>query len=474
MVRTLATLVGYPSVSERPEGVEALAEHLRAAFEQRGFEVHDVAAGGPPLLLAIGGNAKAESTIMFYAHYDGQNVDASDWKACEPFEPSLLTGPPGSAGVERVGLDHGDMQPDWRLCGRGAADDKGPIAVMLAVFEGIEALRLDPLPVRVKILLDGEEESGSPHLGAALADPQHRELLAADVVVSLDGPVYPTGAATMTYGVRGILGLELTTFGATAALHSGHYGNWAPNPALELSWVLASIKDPFSGEVKIDGFYDCRAPLGPLERESLARIPGVEAQLRDRWAIGRVEPQWPLNEAVTYPSFNVRGIRAGAVGAEATTSIPDLATAAVDIRLVEGCTGDRMFALLREHLSGLGYHVVSEAPTEAERRRHPRLIQLVLHPGGYDAVRTPLDAPVARHMRAAVARVAGEELVELPTMGGSLPFYLFEQHLGIPLVALPLVNHDNNQHAADENVRLGNLWRGFDILAAVVLTYGTL
>ena len=188
--------------------------------------------------------------------------------------------------------------------------------------------------------------------------------------------------------------------------------------------------------------------------------------------MARVEGAWSLEEAITYPSLNIRGIAAGAVGAQARTIIPARAEAAIDIRLVKGCRGEAQVELLRGHLQGLGWHVVDDEPTQAGRRAHPRLVRLAMRPGGYDAVRTAIDWELSRKVIAAVRRATGVEVASVPSLGGSLPFAHFERHLGLPLIGLPLVNHDNNQHAPDENVRLGHLFRGFDILASLLVAFG--
>jgi acetylornithine deacetylase/succinyl-diaminopimelate desuccinylase-like protein len=472
MVSELTKMVSTPSVSRQPDGAKRLADLLKTRLGAVGYQVDDIATEGPPLLLARGGNRNAKTTVLFYAHYDAQNVEPERWTHCKPFEPVLFDGDPAD-GANSVELSSGaDIGDDWRLCGRGAADDKGPIVVLLEVLEGIRSQKLGPTAVGVKILLDGEEESGSPHLGDALQRPELKDALAADVVISLDGPVFPNGAPTVSFGVRGILTLDLTLFGATSDLHSGHYGNWAPNPAQELSWLLSQLKDPFSGKVAIDGYYDCRTPLSKTEQEALDAVPDIGPEIREEYAIPRTEEQWLLKEAITHPSFNVRGLAAGNIGKGARTAIPSRAEAAIDIRLVKGCTGDHMTGLVREKLENLGYHVVAEDPDPVLRAKHARIAKLVRRGGGYDAVRTPMDWEVSRAIGRAVERGGAARPVLLPNMGGSLPFHLFEQHLGQRLVGVPLVNHDDNQHGPNETIRLGNLWRGFDVLAAILLTYG--
>ncbi|MCA9691310.1 MAG: M20/M25/M40 family metallo-hydrolase [Nannocystaceae bacterium] len=476
LVRALAEMIAIPSTSREPEGVASMAAHLRGRLEGLGITVTDLAVDGPPLLLASGGPLQPPDpsiTLLFYAHYDGQNVDPARWQATGPFSPTLYRGPfvAGAAAVELDAVTAADADGALRLYGRGAADDKGPIAVVLAVLEDLTRGELGPTTIGVKLLLDGEEESGSPHLGAALERAQARALLSADAVISLDGPLHQTGAPTLSFGVRGVVTVDLITYGADHDLHSGHYGNWAPNPALELARLLATLKDPETGRVQVAGFYDCRREETAAEREAIAAIPSVDDATLAELGLPRREGAWSLLEAVTYPSLNVRGLGSADVGPGARTVIPARAEAAIDMRLVPDCDGDFVIAALQRHLEGLGYTVLADAPTVAARREHPRLVTLKRRGPGYPGVRAPLDDALARELTRLVTQATGAAPVKIPTMGGSLPFYLFHEHLGLSVIALPLVNHDNNQHGPDENVRVGALWRGYEVLATILLGY---
>jgi acetylornithine deacetylase/succinyl-diaminopimelate desuccinylase-like protein len=470
LVRDLAGLAALESVAAHPAALRETADALASRMRALGMEVTDLSAGGPPLLHARGGPFQPEHparTVLFYAHYDGQAADASQWTATAPFEPRLY---PGRfiPGHEAISLD-GPIEEDARLYGRAVADDKGPIVVLLRVLEGIVEEDLGPTAIAVEILLDGEEESGDPNLGAALA--AHPAASQADVLVSLDGPLVQSGEPTVVFGVRGIASFDLVVHGAFGDLHSGHYGNWAGNPAQELAWLLSTLKDPFTGEVKIDGFYACRRALSDAEERALAAIPRVDEQVKTELGIVRTESRWSLAEAVTYPSLNVRGVSAGDVGAQARTVVPARAEAALDIRLVPDCDTQPMLGLVRAHLERLGYRVLDREPTEDERRAGDRIVTLRARAGGYRGVRTPMDWEVARELVAAVAAATGAAPVQIPNMGGSLPFFHVEDALHMRVLALPLVNYDDNQHGPDENVRVGHLWRGFDVLASVLLAW---
>jgi acetylornithine deacetylase/succinyl-diaminopimelate desuccinylase-like protein len=279
--------------------------------------------------------------------------------------------------------------------------------------------------------------------------------------------VHQSGRPQLFFGVRGYAGLEITVYGAERYLHSGHYGNFAPNPALELARLLASMKDA-DGRVTIAGFYDSAAPLGAAERRALAAVPPFEDELRRDLGLAASEGgDARYGERMALPSLNVRGFVSGSVGETARNVIPPEATASLDLRLVKGDDPEAMLELVAAHVRRQGWHVVSEPPDHATRLAHPRIARLVRQPH-YRAVRTAIDLPIVAPVAAAAEAAAGEPVVLTPTLGGSLPLYLFEDRSGLPLIGVPIVNHDNNQHAPNENLRLGNLWYGIDLLAALL------
>jgi acetylornithine deacetylase/succinyl-diaminopimelate desuccinylase-like protein len=318
----------------------------------------------------------------------------------------------------------------------------------------------------VKFLFEGEEEAGSDHLQEYLR--QHRaQLDDVDVWLFFDGPVHQSGRPVLTFGVRGVVGFEVTIYGATRALHSGHYGNWSPNPAQLLAELLATMKDA-DGRVVVDGFYDSVAPLGEEERAALQALPPYDEELKRElglaWTEGKGET---LPQRLLLPSLNVRGITSGNTGALARNVIPSTATASLDVRLVKGNDPGHMLGLVEAHIRKQGYHIVRNDPDVQTRLQHPRIAK-VTRETGYPAARTSMNLPVVREVISAVRQVAGDELIMLPGMGGSLPLYLFTEFLGKPIVIVPIANHDNNQHAADENLRIANLWYGIDVLAALL------
>jgi acetylornithine deacetylase/succinyl-diaminopimelate desuccinylase-like protein len=466
VVRELADFVALPNLASDADGIRRNAEHARALLERRGVATRLLESPGSPP--AVYGELKvpgARRTVMVYAHYDGQPVDPSSWTT-PPWTPTLRTGTldDGAAVVDLA--SPGAIGPEWRLYGRSASDDKAPIVAAAAALDALRGAKRAP-SVNLKFFLEGEEEAGSPHLRAMLET--HRALLAADLWLLCDGPVHQSRRPLVFFGVRGVTGVELTLFGPARALHSGHYGNWAPNPAVELAQLIASLRGD-DGRIRIAGFADDVRPPTDAERAALRSVPSVEDALRTALALGRTEGDLPLAEAILRPALNVRGLSSGRVGEAAANAIPTEARASIDFRLVPNQTPEGVRAKLEAHLRGLGYHVVSDAPDAATRRAHPRVVRLEWGPG-YPAARTALDHPAAQAL-VRVLEQDGAPVVRLPTLGGSVPMNVFGEVLGAPVIGLPIVNHDNNQHAANENVRVQNLWDGIETFAAVFARMG--
>ena len=470
VLRELLEFLAIPNLASDAANIRRNAEHASAMLARRGVATRLLeSAGSPPAVygeLIVPG---ARRTLMVYAHYDGQPVDASAW-ATPPWTPTLRSGtldrqaPP----VQLSGAQPSRIDGEWRVYARSASDDKAPIVVAAAALDALRHAKRKP-SVNVKFFLEGEEEAGSPNLEAMLK--AHRELLRADLWLLCDGPVHQSRRPQVYYGVRGVTGVDVTLYGPARALHSGHYGNWAPNPAVELAQLVASLRD-IEGRILIADFDDDVKPLSSAEREALASVPPVEDELKTALQLGRTEgAPVPLAELILRPALNVRGLASGRVAAAAANAVPTEAHASIDFRLVPDQTPAGVRAKLEAHLRGLGYHVVSETPDAATRRAHARLVKLEWGPG-YPAARTPLDDPAARALVRVLEQSGGQPLVRVPTLGGSVPMYLFGQVLGAPVVGLPIVNHDNDQHAANENVRVQNLWDGIEAFAAVFAGLG--
>jgi acetylornithine deacetylase/succinyl-diaminopimelate desuccinylase-like protein len=471
IVRELTGLLAIPNLASDSANIRRNARHLVGMMERRGMSARLLETpGAPPAVYGELRVPGATRTLMFYAHYDGQPVDTSQWTTA-PWNPTLRDAPLPRGKVIDLPTTPGTVQGEWRLYARSAGDDKSPIVAFLAAVDALRAGGLRP-GVNIRMYLEGEEEAGSAHLREALT--RHRDLLAADVWIFGDGPVHQSRRQQVVFGVRGVMGLELTTYGPARALHSGHYGNWAPNPLVLMSSLIASMRDD-EGRILIAGFHDDVLPPSRAERAAIGAAPVADGALRAELLLGATEASGaPLLERIMLPALNLRGLSGGGVGALAANAVPTVARASIDFRLVPKQTPQRVRALVEAHARSKGFHVISgRDPTPEERLGHARLLRLDWE-GGYPASRTDMSSPVSRAVVRAVEMGTGGPVVVVPTLGGSLPLYHFEEVLGAPLITVPIVNHDNNQHAANENLRLQNLFDGMQVYAALIAHLGAL
>ncbi len=467
IIRDFATLLAIPNNASDSVDIRRNAEYIRSELERRGVTAELLELpGAPPIVygeLLVPG---ATRTLGIYIHYDGQPVDERRWTH-GAWEPTLYTRLIQEGGRERPLPEDGEtVDPEWMIYARSAGDDKAPLGALFPVLSAFQEGGVTPTSNLI-FFFEGEEEAGSVHLGRYL-DRYRDRLASIDIWLFFDGPVHQSGRPLLTFGVRGVTGMEVVVYGPSHSLHSGHYGNWSPVPGQMLAHLLASMKDE-GGTVLVDGFYDTVEPIGPAEREALANLPPWDEELKYELGLARTEgePQ-SLAERLLLPSLTVRGLESGNVGARARNVIPATATASLGIRLVKGNDPEHMRNLVEAHIRTQGYHIVREDPDMETRRRYPKIAK-VTHGGGYRAARTDMNLPIARQLVAAIREAAGEQgLVVVPALGGSLPLYLFTEVMNQPAVVVPIANHDDNQHAPDENLRVRNLWYGIDLYAALL------
>jgi len=274
------------------------------------------------------------------------------------------------------------------------------------------------------------------------------------------------------FGARGTTDLEMTVYGPNRGLHSGHYGNWAPNPIVLLTHLLDSMRDA-DGRILISGFYDDVRPLSARERSALADVPNSDEDLKKELGLAWTEGgATPLAEEILKPALNVRGILGGHVGSQAANVISSQASASIDFRLVPDQSLERVRRLVESHIVSRGFFIVHEPPDTPTRLGHPRIIKLSWG-SGYPAARTPIDLPASRAVVAVIERTMGSPIVKMPGLGGSIPMYLFEGKSHTPVIGVPIANYDNNQHSANENIRLQNLWDGIEIFAGLFAGLGS-
>lgn len=466
VLETFAEFLRLPNVASDPADMRRNARYMQQQFATRGVELELLEIeGAPPVVTGRIDAPGAQRTLGIYVHYDGQPVDETRWTN-GPWNPTLYTAAMHEGGEPRAFPAPGErVDPEARLYARSAGDDKSPIIALLAAFDALEAAGISATS-NVVLLFDGEEERGSPHLGQYLERYRDR-FDGVDLWLFCDGPVHQSRRPQVVFGVRGVTGMEVTVFGANRPLHSGHYGNWAPVPGQMLAELLASMKSA-DGQVLVDGFYDTVEPLSPSEQAAIDALPVVDDQLKEElglaWTEGGGER---LERRLLLPSLTIRGLASGNVGDKARNIIPSSATAALGVRLVKGNDPEHMLDLLERHIRSQGYYMLRDEPTDEVLRAHPKVAR-VTRDTGYPASRAPMDHPLAQQVVEAASRAAGEPVLQVPTLGGTLPLFLFSEGLGKPAIIVPIANHDNNQHAADENLRLANLWYGIDLYVALL------
>ena len=464
IVNELVALLAVPNVSSDKPNIQRNAELIAKMIEARGLAAKLVSVpGGNPVVVTEIRAPGATRTIGLYAHYDGQPLDPKEWTS-PPFEPTLRDRPVEDGGkVIPLPAAGSPFNPEWRLYARGSGDDKASIVAMLTALDAIRAGGVR-MKSNIRLAFEGEEEMNSPNLEKTFA--ANKDLFAADVWLICDGPVFQNRQQSLIFGARGVMTFDITVYGARTELHSGHYGNWAPNPALELARLLSSMKDS-KGHVVIPGFYDQVAPLTAVEQRALAETPKVDAQLmRDFWLGASDEAPASLYELITRPSLNIRGMGSSRIGAQASNVIPSSAVATLDIRLVKAMDVARTQQLVRDFLRTQGFYVVDREPAADERRMHAKVAKLTFG-NGSEARRTSMELPIAQEVISHVERARGP-IVKIPTSGATVPLEAFERPLGATTIMVPIANHDDNQHTFNENLRIQNLWDGIELMAALL------
>jgi acetylornithine deacetylase/succinyl-diaminopimelate desuccinylase-like protein len=453
------SFLAIPNVAANRADILRNAELLQHLLAHRNIEAQILQVpDAPAAVYAEIRTPGATQTLMFYAHFDGQPVEPAQWQGSPPFTPVLKDARGRILPLPQT------FDPETRIHARSASDDKAPIIAMLTALDAFKAKGI-ALKSNLKFFFDGEEEAGSVHLKQYLET--YRDRLTADAWIFCDGPLHQSRKQQIVMGVRGSMGLNLTVYGPKRELHSGHYGNWAPNPVMMLASLITSMRND-DGRILIPGFYDDVEPLSESERRAVASAPDIDAELKAELGLARTEGAGKrIEELVNLPALNFRGIDAAGVGAQSRNVVPASATLSLDVRLVKGMDPDRVIERIRKHLAAQGYHIVTADPDDETRRKHPKIIRLDARGGGYKAVRASMDLPIAQRVIAAVRAARGDVIV-LPTMGGSLPISPIAEAFDKPIIIVPIANHDNNQHSHNENIRIRNLWDGIETLAALL------
>ncbi|MGI8857446.1 MAG: M20/M25/M40 family metallo-hydrolase [Thermomicrobiales bacterium] len=428
----LIDYVRRPSISAHGLGIAEVAAYIADVMERIGLAARIIPTAGWPMVLAERHDAPGAPTVILYGHYDVQPPDPLDEWLSPPFEPTIR---------------------DGRLYARGVGDNKGQHFAQILALESLLTVR-GALPCNVKVLLEGEEEIGSPQMPVFARE--HRDELAADLVITSDGPVDEDGHARLRFGVRGVLSFELQARGANRDLHSGNWGGVVPNPIWTLVQLLATMKND-RGIVTIDGFYDSVDPPTALEKETLAGLPidlDAVKQSLDLAAFDQPLERGFYERLSSWPTFTINGLHGGYGGPGSKTVLPHEAFAKCDIRLVESQTADEIFAKVEAHI-----------------RRHAPGVR-VIRQGSMDPSKTRLDSPYTEPIRRGIAVGQGEEPLLVPAMGGSLPDYVFTKTLGVPAFGVPYANADEANHAPNENLEIERFYKGIKTGAAMLTFLG--
>ena len=422
-LQQLFTLLEQPSISAQNIGVTECADLEESLLQEAGFTTRRLEAPGHPVIYGEWTNAPGKPTILFYGHYDVQPADPLELWDSEPFTPTIS---------------------DGRIYCRGVADNKAQhFSHITAVRHWLQAN--GSLPCNVKIMLEGEEEIGSPHLDTVVS--AHEELLAADLVYTSDGPVTDDRYPEITYGVRGLLYVELFAQGANRDLHSGHWGGVAPNPILALSRLLNTMIDD-QNRIQIDGFYDSVRKPTPGAQAAMDVLPFDTAQTIA--GIGLTEMVPPTDrsyaERVMFqPTLNIAGITGGYSGEGSKTVLPAKASMKIDMRLVPDQTPDEIWEKIKAHVEQYGNG-----------------IEIKRLDGGMLPSFTPVEHPMGDVVRAAVEAGFGTKPISVPSAGGSLPDSVWTQTLGLPSFLVPYGAPEQANHSPNESYRIERLYQGIE------------
>lgn len=452
-----------PNDGHYPEQINANMKWVSKAFESRGFITQVIKTPGAPHVFAEKQFVKKGKTVLFYLQIDGQPVDTTAWDQKNPFKAALKVEKDGQWEEINWETFTSDFNPDWRIYARSASDSKGPAMCFLTALSILEKNKVKP-NFNIKVIMDFQEEMSSPQLAWVVQN--NKELLRADMVLIMDGTRHVSNLPTLCFGARGIATVTLKVYGPRNALHSGQYGNYAPNPVFAMSKLLAGLKDD-EGRVTLPGFYD-GVILTEEDKRSLKEIPEDMDEINNTLGIAKPDAVGATyQEAMQYPTLNVRGLRAAWVGKEVRTIIPEVAIAEIDMRLVVETPGDKLVGLLKQYVEQQGFHLVAGEPTDDDRMKYPKLASMTYGLGS-EPFRTDLNTELGHWLSRAHTRMFGENYVKVRTTGGSQPIAPFIQTLNVPAVSVRIPNPDNSIHGPNENIRVGNFFEGIETMVGVL------
>ena len=460
--------LSYPNDANYESDIYKLMDWTENKFKSLDFKINRLDTETIPLMLASKHISDDYKTVLIYMHLDGQPVDLSKWNQENPFIPVYKLNEDGKFvdydSNKLANIDYETLEErDIRIFARASSDAKGPVMMLIQAMKFMNSKNIDN-KFNLKLIMDFEEEKGSPSLPDAVK--KHSTILKSDALLIFDGPQHESDLPTLNFGNRGISSITLKTYGPVVPQHSGHFGNYAPNPVFRMSNILSSMKDE-NGIVKIKGYYD-GITISDQVKKYLDNVPDNEESMLNKMQFKKPESVGnSYQEAIQFPSLNVRGIRAGWVEDEVRTIVPSECIAEIDVRLVIESDGYRLHDLIKKHIEDLGYVVLDHEPSKEERMKYDKIVKFN-STVSYPAFRTDIDSDLGNWLSETLTRTFGVEPVLRRTSGGSVPISPFVNVLNIPAVGVPTVNKDNNQHSPNENIKLINYIKGIESFVGIL------
>ena len=460
--------LSYPNDANYESDIYKLMDWTENKFKSLDFKINRLDTETIPLMLASKHISDDYKTVLIYMHLDGQPVDLSKWNQENPFIPVYKLKEDGKFvdydSNKLANIDYETLEErDIRIFARASSDAKGPVMMLIQAMKFMNSKNIDN-KFNLKLIMDFEEEKGSPSLPDAVK--KHSTILKSNALLIFDGPQHESDLPTLNFGNRGISSITLKTYGPVVPQHSGHFGNYAPNPVFRMSNILSSMKDE-NGIVKIKGYYD-GITISDQVKKYLDNVPDNEESMLNKMQFKKPESVGnSYQEAIQFPSLNVRGIRAGWVEDEVRTIVPSECIAEIDVRLVIESDGYRLHDLIKKHIEDLGYVVLDHEPSKEERMKYDKIVKFN-STVSYPAFRTDINSDLGNWLSETLTRTFGVEPVLRRTSGGSVPISPFVNVLNIPAVGVPTVNKDNNQHSPNENIKLINYVKGIESFVGIL------
>ncbi|WP_035467992.1 M20/M25/M40 family metallo-hydrolase [Algoriphagus mannitolivorans] len=456
--------LSLPNNGNSPADIVLNLDWTQKALRERGFQTQILTGNGVPHLFAQGKMDPKKKTILVYMQVDGQAVDSSAWNQESPYIPELMEEIEGKWEPINWNFLDGKINLEWKIFARSASDSKGPTMAFFSALDILQQKGIEP-SVNLKLILDFQEEISSPELAPLVS--ANKDLFHADGILILDGTRHFSNLPNLAFGARGIVTATIKVFGPSNNLHSGQYGNFAPNPAFQLSRLLAAMKDE-SGKVLIPGFYE-GVSISEADFKAMSEIPEDNVEMAHEMGFAEAEKVGRnYQEALQFPSLNIRGLKSGWVGSEVRTLIPAEAVVEIDIRTVKETPNERQLALLQKFILEQGYYLIEGSePTEEERKSYSKIASLKTR-NGSEPFRAAMDSEFAFWLDRGMTHVFGDQYIKTRQTGGSQPMAPFINILGAPAVSVRIPNPDNNIHGPNENIRIGNFLEGIQTCLGIL------